>query len=70
MLTCSACATNTTERVRTVSNYCLLAKGISFSDAQTRPDDHTNRYDTPATVEQVKEHDLVYMKLCESEEVK
>jgi hypothetical protein len=62
-----SCARNTTETVRTISNYCLIAKGISYSEkkvAQTETAE--NKYDTPETVKQVKEHDLAYERTCSS----
>lgn len=60
-----SCAGNTTETVRTVSNYCLLAKGITYSEAHGLDvEDGTNKYDTDETIQQVKEHDLVFEKIC------
>jgi hypothetical protein len=59
------CVKNTTETVRTVSNYCLIAKGISYSEIKpTQQEGAANLYDTPETVKQVKEHDLTYERLC------
>lgn len=60
-----SCATNTTETVRTVSNYCLIAKGITYSEAhEGNVEDATNKYDTAETIEQVKNHDLAFEKVC------
>lgn len=60
-----SCAKSTTETVRTVSNYCLIAKGISYSEIKAgQTEDGTNKYDTPETVEQVKAHDLAYERVC------
>jgi hypothetical protein len=33
LLSAAACARNTTETVRSVSDYCLIAKGITYSEA-------------------------------------
>lgn len=60
-----SCAKSTTETVRTVSDYCLIAKGITYSEIKvTQQEGADNKYDTPETVKQVKDHDLVYEKLC------
>jgi hypothetical protein len=60
-----SCAKSTTETVRTVSDYCLISKGITYS--AKKPDqveDALNSYDTDETVAQVKAHDLQYERLC------
>ena len=60
-----SCATSTTETVRTVSDYCLIATGISYSEIKPgQAEDAANKYDTPETVEQVKAHDLAYERVC------
>lgn len=60
-----SCAANTTATVRTVHDYCLLAKGITFSEPHGADvEDATNKYDTPNTTAQIKYHDLVYEKIC------
>ena len=60
-----SCARNTTETVRTVSDFCLIAKGISFSKKQPlQVEDATNKYDTDETVKQIEEHDLKYERVC------
>jgi hypothetical protein len=65
MLTAAKCATSTTETVRTVSDMCLITKGITFSKKQpTQIEDATNKYDTDETVKQVEAHDLVYERIC------
>lgn len=65
-LIASACAKSTTETApRTVSEYCLIAKGISYSEIKAgQTEDAANKYDTPETVEQVKAHDLAYERVC------
>lgn len=62
----AACARNTTETApRAISEYCLIAKGITFSEAHEGDvEDASNRFDTPETVAQVKEHDLAYERVC------
>ena len=61
----TACARNSTETVRTISNFCLIAKGISYSEKKLEQvEDATNKYDTPETVEQVKAHDRVFVATC------
>lgn len=60
-----SCAANTTETVRTVSDYCLIAKGITYSEIKTgQIEDINNQYDTEETVKQVRDHDLTYERLC------
>lgn len=60
-----SCAKNTTETVRTVSDYCLIAKGITYSEIkQEQQEGVANEYDTPETIAQVKDHDLTYERLC------
>lgn len=60
-----SCAESTTETVRTVSNYCLIAKGITYSEAHGADvEDATNKYDTAETIKQVKDHDLAFEKVC------
>lgn len=70
LTTFSACAKNTTETApRAISDYCLIAKGISYSEIKPgQAEDTTNKYDTPETVKQVKDHDLAYEKVCASPE--
>lgn len=64
-MTLPACVTHTTETVRTVSDYCLIAKGITYSEQhQGDVEDATNKYDTNETVTQVKNSDLVFQRLC------
>lgn len=61
----TACATNTTETVRTVHDYCLIAKGITYSEKKpTQVEGAANLYDTPETVKQIKDHDLSYEAVC------
>lgn len=60
-----SCAKNTTETVRTVSDYCLIAKGITYSEIKpTQQEGAANLYDTPETVAQVKNHDLTFERVC------
>ena len=64
-MTFSACATSGTETVRTVSEYCLIAKGISFAEQHEGDvEDSTNKFDSADTVKQVKEHNLAYERTC------
>ena len=64
----TACAKNTTGTVRSVSDYCLIAKGITFSEIKaTQEESAANSYDTPITIKQIKDHDLTYEKLCPSQ---
>ena len=62
----SGCETATTESgVRTISDFCLIAKGIGYA---AKPDAATetlaNIYDTPETVAAVEEHNLKYQRTC------
>ena len=60
-----SCAKSTTETVRTVSDYCLIAKGISYSEIDpTQQESAANEYDTPYTIGQIKDHDLTFERLC------
>jgi hypothetical protein len=60
----ASCARSTTETVRTVSDYCLIAKGMTYSEAHGQAEDLNNKYDTPETIQQVKDHDLAYERVC------
>jgi hypothetical protein len=63
-----SCAANTTETVRTVSDYCLIAKGLTFSQQKSTDVETTeNKYDTNETVKQIIDHDLTYEKLCQAQ---
>lgn len=65
LLLSSACAKSTTETVRTVSNFCLIAKGISYSEIKPgQVESAENKYDTPETVKAVKSHDRAYEATC------
>jgi hypothetical protein len=67
LLSAAACAPNTTETVRPVSDYCLIAKGLTYSEAHGADiEDQSNKYDTPETIKQVKDHDLAYERVCPS----
>ena len=70
LLSASACATNTTGTApQAISNYCLIAKGITYSEIKPgQAEDATNKYDTPETVKQVKDHDLAYERVCPPKE--
>lgn len=60
-----SCARSTTETVRSVSNACLIFSGISFSEPHGADvESVANKYDTPATVAQIKQHDLKYESTC------
>jgi hypothetical protein len=53
------------EPLRTVSNGCLVFKPLSYANAPLgQTDDPGNRYDTPATIAEIDEHDAVYERLC------
>jgi hypothetical protein len=59
------CATNTTETVRVISDYCLNAKGISYSEIKPgQVEAFNNKYDTDITVKEVKDHNLKFERLC------
>jgi hypothetical protein len=63
--TAATCVPSTTEIVRPIDNFCLVAKPITFS--RIRPEQvetKENKYDTEETVDQVEEHDIVYERLC------
>lgn len=66
MLSATACAKNTTGTApRAISEYCLIAKPITFSKARAgQVETAANAYDTPETVTQVENHDLAYEKVC------
>lgn len=66
MSSLTACAHNTTETApRAISEYCLIAKPITFSEKHgIDVEDVTNKYDTDETVKQVREHDLKYDATC------
>lgn len=63
-----SCAASTTETaVRTVHDYCLLAKGLTYSERKAdQVEDALNKYDSDETVKQIKDHDLVYELTCPS----
>jgi hypothetical protein len=43
----------------------LIAKGITYSEIKPgQTEDASNKYDTPETVKQVKDHDLAYTRVC------
>jgi hypothetical protein len=66
MLTATACAHDTTGIApRAISEYCLIAKAITFSEAHPGDvEDASNKYDTADTVQQVKNNDLAYDRVC------
>lgn len=69
LLSATACARNTTATAppRGISDYCLIAKGISFSRIQAgQVEDATNKFDTDQTAKAVEEHDLAYERVCGS----
>lgn len=60
-----SCAHPTTETARTVSDYCLIAKGITYSEAHAgNVETAQNSYDTAETIKQIKAHDLSYEAVC------
>lgn len=53
------------ERLRTVSNGCLVFKPLSYANGPAgQADDPGNKYDTPETIAQIDEHDAVYERVC------
>ena len=62
----TACETSSTDPgVRTVSDYCLIARGISYaSQPAGQEEDSRNRFDTAETVRDVEEHNVVYRRRC------
>jgi hypothetical protein len=66
MLTATACAKSTTATApRAISDYCLIAKAITFSKIRPgQTEDASNKYDTPETAKQVEDHDLAFEKVC------
>jgi hypothetical protein len=65
MLSATACVRDTTETVRAVSDYCLIAKPITYSEIHPgQTEDAGNVFDSAETVEQVKNHDLAYERVC------
>lgn len=63
----SACQTSTTAvpPPAPVSEYCLIAKGISYAKKPpTSVEDARNRFDTQQTVEQITAHNLRYEAVC------
>lgn len=64
MLLLSACGANTTGPIRTVSDYCLIASGISYA-SPAGTETSANLYDTPQTVKAVEAHNLRYEAICD-----
>lgn len=62
----SGCVKGSTEPgVRTVSDFCLIAKGISYaSKPAAETETAANNFDTDETVAQVEEHNLKYLRRC------
>lgn len=59
----TACAGQ--ERLKTVSDGCLLFKPLSYAELPPgQVDDPGNKADTPETVKQIDEHDAVYEAVC------
>lgn len=67
LLGTSACATSTTETVRTVSNYCLLTQPITFSATVLSKETEENKYDTEETIGQVKKHNSRFECVCNND---
>ncbi len=64
-LSLSACGHATTGPVRTVSDYCLIARGISYaSQLPGLTETSANLYDTAATVAAIEAHNLAYDRVC------
>jgi hypothetical protein len=49
--------------VQTISDHCLLDKGISYA-SPAGAEDSSNKYDTPQTVAEIEAHNLVYQRIC------
>lgn len=66
MSSLTACVHGTTATApRAISDYCLIANGITFSEKHgTDAESAANKYDTDDTVKQVREHDLKYEATC------
>ena len=66
MLSVSACARDTTvTEPRTVHDYCLLARPITYSQqGQTQIENAQNLYDTAETVAQAVTHNITYDRTC------
>lgn len=63
----SGCAKNTTAAPipPPVSEYCLIASGISFAKKPpTAVEDQRNRFDTTETVKSLEAHNLRYEAVC------
>lgn len=63
----SACAKNTTAvpPPAPVSDYCLIAKGISYAKKPPASvEDQRNRFDTDETVKSLEAHNLRYEAVC------
>jgi hypothetical protein len=66
MSSLTACAHDTTGTApRAISEYCLIAKPITFSEKhQGDVEDVNNKFDTDDTVKQVRDHDLKFDATC------
>lgn len=65
MLATAGCASRTPEPPKTVSDYCLIAKRMSYAELRRdQVDDPGNKADTPETVKQVKDHNSEYACVC------
>jgi len=66
MLSATSCAPGTTETgLRTVHDYCLLARPITYSQqGQTQQETAQNLYDTAETVGQAVLHNVTYDRTC------
>lgn len=66
MSSLTACVHSTTGTApRGISDYCLIAKPITFSEKHgTDAEDVNNKFDTTDTVKQVRDHDLKYDATC------
>ncbi|KEY98126.1 hypothetical protein AI27_13990 [Sphingomonas sp. BHC-A] len=62
----SACATPATRTI--VDTSCTAFKAISFAvPSAVKPETADNRYDTPATVDEIMAHNARWDRLCASE---
>lgn len=65
MLATAACASRTPAPPKTVNDYCLIAKRISYAELRRgEVDDPGNGADTPVTVREIKDHNKEYACVC------
>lgn len=68
MLATAACVSRTPAPPKTVNDYCLIAKRISYAElARGEVDDPGNGADTPETVVQIKRHNSQRACVCDAD---